>query len=54
MPDYEYSAEVRGFTDGRVTAKNKQEAEEKIRDEIAMDGLVAVGRIDIERQPKDS
>jgi hypothetical protein len=54
MPIYRYECEVAGAYDGEVEAKNKKEAEEKIKQELSYEGLCPVGDIDIERLPKQS
>lgn len=53
MPKYEYYAEVYGYEDGEVTAKNKQEALKKAEEEIAMSGLSVAKHIEVRRIPKD-
>lgn len=53
MPKYIFDCEVAGAWDGEVEAKNKKEALEKAQDEIRMEGLMPVGKINIERLPKD-
>tara|TARA_Y100000310_G_scaffold291735_1_gene319907 strand:- start:982 stop:1158 length:177 start_codon:yes stop_codon:yes gene_type:complete len=53
MPQYEYSTEVAGHWDGLVTAKNKKEADKKAREEVNTEGLTPVGKMFIDRVPKD-
>lgn len=54
MPKYEYYAEVFGYEDGEVTAKNKSEAEKKAKEEIEMSGLcIANGTLVVRRIRKD-
>ena len=54
MPKYDFYAEVFGYEDGEVEAKNIQEATEKAKQEIEMLGLmIAEGTLNVQRRPKD-
>jgi len=53
MPKYLFDCCVTGVWDGEVEAKNKQEALEKAKQELAFENLQPDGDINIERLPKD-
>lgn len=49
MRTYQYSAQVEGYWDGTVRARNKAEALKKAEEDIASEGMQPVGEIDVQR-----